>query len=191
MFDHFDILAPVYERVIGPPDPARLKRLLRLPTDGWLLDAGGGTGRVAATLRPFVGGLIVGDQSLGMLQRAREKQTVHPVRIQVQQLPFADDSFSRILVVDALHHFFDQFAAARELARVLAPGGRLVIEEPDIRRLTVKLVALAERMALMGSTFLAPEVVCTMLAAHGLQASVAERDRFSAWIVAEKPSGGT
>lgn len=190
MLDHFDILAPVYERVIGPPDPARLKMLLRLPTDGWLLDAGGGTGRVAATLRPFVGGLIVGDQSRQMLQRAREKQTLHPVQVQVQRLPFADGFFSRILVVDALHHFFDQPAAARELARVLAPGGRLVIEEPDIHRPAVKLVALAERMALMGSTFLAPDVVRDMLAAHGLRAHVAERDRFSAWIVADKPSGG-
>lgn len=190
MLDHFDILAPVYERVIGPPDPTRLKTLLCLPTDGWLLDAGGGTGRVAATLRPFVGGLVVGDQSLQMLQRAREKQTLSPVRIQVQRLPFADGFFSRILVVDALHHFLDQPAAMHELARALAPGGRLVIEEPDIHRPAVKLVALAERIALMGSTFLAPEVVRDMLAAHGLDAHIAERDRFSAWIIADKPSGG-
>lgn len=190
MLDHFDILAPIYERVIGPPDPLRLKALLHLPTDGWLLDAGGGTGRVAATLRPFVGGLVVGDQSLQMLRRARDKQTLHPVQMQVQHVPFPDGFFSRILVVDALHHFFDQPAAMRELKRVLAPGGRLVIEEPDIHRHAVKLVALAERMALMGSTFLAPEVVRDMLAAQGLQASIAERDRFQAWIVAEKPSGG-
>ncbi|GIW00127.1 class I SAM-dependent methyltransferase [Roseiflexus sp.] len=186
MFDHFDILAPVYERVIAPPEPTRLKTLLRLPTDGWLLDAGGGTGRVAATLRPFVGGLIVGDLSLRMLQHARDKQTLHAVRAQVQRLPFADGFFSRILVVDALHHFCDQPAAARELARVLAPGGRLVIEEPDIHRPAVKLVALAERMALMGSTFLTPEGVCDMLTAQGLHAHIADRDRFSAWIVADK-----
>lgn len=191
MFNHFDILAPVYEWVISPPDPTRLKTLLRLPTDGWLLDAGGGTGRVAATLRPFVGGLVVGDQSLRMLRRAYEKRTLHPVRAQVQRLPFVDGFFSRILVVDALHHFSDQSAAVRELARVLAPGGRLVIEEPDIHRPAVKLVALAERMALMGSTFLAPEVVRDMLAAQGLRACIVERDRFSAWIVADKPSGGS
>lgn len=190
MLDHFDILAPVYDRLIGPPDPARLMALLRLPTDGWLLDAGGGTGRVAAGLRPFVRGLIVSDQSRQMLRRAREKM-LHPVQAQVQQLPFPDGFFDRILVVDALHHFFDQQAALHELARVLAPGGRLVIEEPDIHRPAVKLVALAERMALMGSTFLAPETVRDLLAAQELHAQVVDRDRFSAWIVADKPSGGT
>lgn len=190
MLDHFDILAPVYDRVIGPPDPSRLRALLRLPADGWLLDAGGGTGRVAAGLRPYVGGLVISDQSRSMLRRARDKQALQPVQAQVQRLPFPDGFFGRILVVDALHHFMDQPAAARELARVLAPGGRLVVEEPDIARPAVKLVALAERMALMGSTFLAPDVVRDLLAAQGLVAHVAERDRFSAWIVADKPDEG-
>ncbi|MGQ9549664.1 MAG: class I SAM-dependent methyltransferase [Roseiflexus sp.] len=189
MLDHFDILAPVYDRLIGPPDPARLQRLLRLPTNGWLLDAGGGTGRVAAGLRPFVGGLVISDRSHQMLRRAREKEMLLPVQAQVQHIPFPDGFFDRVLVVDALHHFSDQQAAVRELARVLAPGGRLVIEEPDIHRPAVKLVALAERMALMGSTFLEPEVVCNMLAAQELNAQVAEHDRFSVWIVADKPHG--
>ncbi|NWG18795.1 MAG: methyltransferase domain-containing protein [Chloroflexi bacterium] len=190
MPDHFDILAPVYDRLIGPPDPARLRALLRLPVSGWLLDAGGGTGRVAAALRPYVGGLVISDQSRPMLRRARDKQALHPVQAQVHRLPFPAGFFGRILVVDALHHFLDQPAAARELARVLAPGGRLVVEEPDIARPAVKLVALAERMALMGSTFLAPDVVRDLLATQGLVAHVAERDRFSAWIIADKPDEG-
>jgi len=40
-------------RQIGPPDPAQLRRLLDLPAHGRLLDAGGGTGRVSAQLRPL------------------------------------------------------------------------------------------------------------------------------------------
>jgi len=35
--------------------------------------------------------------------------------------------------------------------RVLAPGGRLVIEEPDVERTPVRLIALAEKLALMRS----------------------------------------
>ena len=46
MLDHFDLIASIYDRLIGPPNTERLRQLLNLPTDGWLLDGGGGTGRV-------------------------------------------------------------------------------------------------------------------------------------------------
>ena len=47
-------------------------------------------------------------------------------------------------MVDALHHVADQEATIRELWRLLKPGGRIIIEEPDIRRFEVKLLALIE-----------------------------------------------
>lgn len=56
-------------------------------------------------------------------------------------------------MVDAFHHLRDQRAAAGETLRVLRTGGRLVIEEPDIRRWAVKWIALAERLLLMRSRF--------------------------------------
>ncbi|OQY37129.1 MAG: hypothetical protein B6243_01300, partial [Anaerolineaceae bacterium 4572_5.2] len=68
----------------------------------------------------------------------------------VERFPFPDNSFDRALVVDALHHFHNQEQAIAELVRVLKKGGRLVIEEPDIHRFAIKLVALAEKAALMG-----------------------------------------
>jgi hypothetical protein len=69
---------------------------------------------------------------------------------------------------------------------VLKPGGRLVIEEPDITRFAVKLVALAERLALMGSSFSAPDEICAMIAAHGASARIASDGGFAVWVVAEK-----
>ena len=108
MPDHFDFLARIYDRVIPPPDPERLGELLHLPADGWLLDAGGGTGRVSASLREQVDGLVVSDLSAGMLGQARAKQGLYPVRAHAETLPFPDRRFSRVLVVDALHHFCDQ-----------------------------------------------------------------------------------
>jgi demethylmenaquinone methyltransferase/2-methoxy-6-polyprenyl-1,4-benzoquinol methylase len=35
MLDHFDLIASVYDRLIGPPDTGRLQQLLQLPTTGW------------------------------------------------------------------------------------------------------------------------------------------------------------
>ncbi len=185
MIDHFDLLAPIYDRLFGPPDPARLRALLRLPAAGWLLDAGGGTGRVSSQLRPLVDNLVISDASEQMLRQAQAKD-ICPTQTQVERLPFPDDSFERVLVVDALHHFHHQPAAIRDLIRVLKPGGRLVIEEPDINHVGVKLVALAEKLLLMGSHFYAPAEIRDMVSAHGLPARIETDGTFAAWIVADK-----
>ncbi len=152
-FNHFDWLAPIYDRVIQPADTERLKSLADLQTTDRLLDVGGGTGRAVARLGQAVARTWVLDLSRSMLQRTADKVALRPCQGSVAALPFATHAFDKVLAVDSFHHFADQAGAARELLRVLAPGGRLVIEEPDIRRFPVKLVALGEQLALMKSRF--------------------------------------
>ena len=185
MLDHFDLIASFYERVIPPPDPAELTALLRLPIAGCMLDAGGGTGRVSAALRGMVGTLVVSDLSHNMLRQASAKGDLDAVRAHVERLPFPDHTFDRLLVVDALHHFCDQRDAIGDLLRVLRPGGRLVIEEPDYSRVIVKLVALAEKLALMRSTFHTPEAIGAMIADRGFAPQIVRGDRFRAWVVVD------
>lgn len=190
MVSHFDILAPVYDRIagffLGPPDCEMWRKLLELPVNGRLLDAGGGTGRVSAPLRPVVGQLVVADISLGMLRQAHKKGYLHPVQTDAALLPFPDDIFERIMVVDSLHHFPRQRQVIRELTRVLAPGGLLVIEEFDIRRLPVKGLALLEKLVLMGSRFIRAEEIRNLILEGGLTAEIREGERFSIRIVAKK-----
>ena len=187
MTDHFRYVAGVYDRFIKPPDAERLKRILRLPVAGPILDLGGGTGRVSARLKTLVGKAVVTDFSMPMLMQAALKGGLLPVRAVGEALPYPNGIFERVFIVDALHHFRNQEAAIRESLRVLKPGGRLAIEEPDIRCLVVRAVAFLERMFLMRSRFQEPRRIMALIEGQGLSPRIEGYHLFRAWIVADKP----
>ena len=183
--DHFDFVAPIYDHLAGKPDKSRYQRLLKLPCKGLLLDAGGGTARISSHLRNLIGQVVVSDLSHRMLRQAGKKN-IACVESRVDQLPFPDKTFDRILVVDALHHFNDQTRAIRELLRILKCGGRMAIEEYDLNHKGVKLLALAEKFMGMGSVFLKPSKIRDMIRANGIEAKIENPSRFTAWIIADK-----
>jgi len=186
MFNHFDHMASIYDRLIPSPDFSKWRDLLRLPTEGSILDAGGGTGRVSHHLRNWAGQVVVCDLSLPMLKKAKAKAGIRPLRADVAGLPFRNETFARVVVVDALHHFDHQERTLKELVRVLKKGGRIVIEEPDINRFPVKAAALVERLVLMGSKFHSPAAIRHMLRLAGVSAEIQPAPLFSVWIVADK-----
>ena len=181
---HFGLMAPFYDRLITPQQPDRLRGLLELPVAGPLLDVGGGTGRVAQALRGLADEVVVLDESAAMLHQACLKG-LPAARGLAERLPFSDGCFARILVVDAFHHFQDQQRAALDLLRVLAPSGRLVIEEPNIERVAVRLMALFEKLALMHSHFCRPLALRQIFeAAGGTVRLVQQGTNF--WAVVER-----
>ncbi|NPV09247.1 MAG: class I SAM-dependent methyltransferase [Anaerolineae bacterium] len=148
---HFDLVARFYDRLLPYSGPEPLLRLLAVRDGHRVLDVGGGTGRVIGTFGCQCL-LVVLDASWAMAREATAKELPACVGW-AETLPFADETFDRLVMVDVFHHLDDQATAAREVVRVLAPGGIAVIEEPDIRLRPVKAIALAERLLLMRSRF--------------------------------------
>lgn len=181
-FDHFAFIAPIYARATYSKKEA-LCEIAELPIKGRLLDIGGGTGRVASVIHDMVDEVILADVSFGMLSHA-PLTTFRPVCGGSETLPFADNSFERIIMVDALHHVADQALTAREMFRVLKPGGVLVIEEPDIHTFGVKLIALAEKLLLMRSHFLAPDAIVKLFASG--ETNIKTDNDGTAWVIVKK-----
>ena len=183
-FDHFGLMAPLFSRVEYRSLDIMLEQA-NLPTPGRVLDAGGGTGRVASAIRKHACEVIIADPSLGMLRQA-DRTRLELACSNSESLPFPNDTFERIIMVDALHHVFHQGETAHEMYRVLKPGGRIVIEEPDIRKFEVKLIAVAEKVLLMRSHFLAPQQIMDLFSFDSARTNIHATEG-NAWIVIEKP----
>ncbi len=185
IFDHFDILAPIYDRFIKPADLDRFCSIAGLPTAGRLLDAGGGTGQKSHRLLNMVDDIVIVDASWGMLSQATKKDGLRVVCSQTEHLPFEDGYFDRVIMVDVLHHVCNQRLTTGELWRVVKPGGRIVIEEPDIRAGAVKAIAVIEKLAFMRSHFLNPQKIADIFTYPNAVVKVKLENSIS-WIVVDK-----
>lgn len=133
----------------GSGNRYRRQALLRagLATGMSLLDAGSGTGVVAAQAQAVVGtqGRVVAlDPSLGMLSRAARRGVTRRVRGLAEALPFPNGRFDMLSMGYALRHVADLRTTFREYLRVLRPGGRLLLLEitPPPSRLAHRLLGL-------------------------------------------------
>jgi ubiquinone/menaquinone biosynthesis C-methylase UbiE len=184
LIDHFALIAPYYDRVFRRTGVDDLARHVKPSAKHRMLDAGGGTGRVARHFAGAVGQICVLDPSPGMLAEGQRKG-ICITQGEAEALPYTSNTFDRIIMVDAFHHLRHQERAAAELMRVLAPGGRLVVEEPDIAHLGVQLVALGEKLLLMRSRFRAPQTMRRMFEAHNGHVRV-ELQGHTAWVIVDK-----
>ncbi len=113
---------------------AAISRAYLLP-EMTVADVGAGTGFLAAGLAPLVKRVYALDGSEAMLEVARENLSASSNVIfqqaDGQSLPLEDQSVDAALANMYLHHCPDPAAAIREMARILKPGGRLVITDMD------------------------------------------------------------
>jgi ubiquinone/menaquinone biosynthesis C-methylase UbiE/DNA-binding transcriptional ArsR family regulator len=98
-----------------------------------LLDLGTGTGRMLELFGPEIERGLGLDLSLDMLQLARDRleraglKNCSVRQGDIYDLPLANDSFDVVILHQVLHFLDDGARAIHEAARVLRPGGRLLV----------------------------------------------------------------
>ena len=120
--------------VFGPLARATFAAIT-LPENAGVLDLACGTGivtKIVAERLPGIGRIVGTDLNPAMIEVAR--QTMHDTRhavewavADVSNLPFGDGEFDVAFCQQGLQFFPDKPAALREIRRVLAPNGRLVL----------------------------------------------------------------
>ena len=109
-----------------------------------VLDLAGGTGDIAALLRPRVGDegeIVLGDINAAMLRVGRDRMVdrgnvrgLRYVQLNAEQLPFPDGSFDLVTIAFGLRNVTDKDAALREMHRVLRVGGQArVLEFSEVK----------------------------------------------------------
>lgn len=126
----YDRLAEAYDRQRGN-DPDFLDELReRVPADGRVLDAGCGAGRPVAETLAADFDLVGVDLSREQVRTARERAPDAPfLQGDMTRLPLADESVDGVAAYHSVIHVpaDEHSAVAREFARVLRPGGPLLM----------------------------------------------------------------
>ena len=94
-------------------------------------DLGCGTGRLSQTIAPYVRQVIAVDASADMLQAAREQlaplENVDVRQGDLEALPIENDELHAAMLSLVLHYSPEPARALAEVARVLRPGGRVLV----------------------------------------------------------------
>ncbi|MFD1587506.1 class I SAM-dependent methyltransferase [Halorientalis brevis] len=181
----FDRLSPLYDQLRPATDPSTLAPgLARAEREiERVLDVGGGSGQGVRALDVREG--IVADAAPGMLRRAK-RHGLGAVAADASRLPFAAESVDAVIVLDALHHMANPESVVAEAARVIRPGGVLVIQEFDPTRLLGRALVAGEHLLGMDSVFFAPGDLEAMVRGAGLAATI-PRTGFEYLVAGVKP----
>lgn len=134
---HFAAIAEVWDQIrslhVADTEVERaIDRALSREPLGRLVDVGTGTGRIIELFAPRASQAIGIDRSSDMLRLARVKLEAAGIQSSLRQgdmyaLPVADHSADTVVIHQVLHYAHSPAAAIAEAARVLAPGGTLLV----------------------------------------------------------------
>lgn len=136
ILDQFTRQAAMFSTAAPITNPDALRMIVeaaRPGPDDTVLDLACGGGIIVCAFAPHVRRATGIDVTPAMIEQAQrlaaEKRLTNVEWRQgdVNSLPFEDDSFTIVVTRFSVHHFPDPAAVLREMARICAPGGRLVV----------------------------------------------------------------
>lgn len=148
----YESIATDFDALMNPYDLARrlgivFDELLPEELHGWrTLDLGCGTGWFSYCAIQRGAHVISLDVSPSLTILTRNRARSQPVVGDGMHLPFTSHSFDLVITSEAIEHFSQPSRGLQEIARVLKPGGWLVLTTPNRRWLW--LVNLATRLHL-------------------------------------------
>jgi ubiquinone/menaquinone biosynthesis C-methylase UbiE len=111
-------------------------RRLRLPAKTSILDVGTGTGANLRLLKELGFSRVAGlDPSPDVIRLCAAKGLGVVTPGSACAIPFDDESFDFVMATDVIEHVDDDSLALREIARILKPGGAVLITVPAFRAL--------------------------------------------------------
>jgi ubiquinone/menaquinone biosynthesis C-methylase UbiE len=136
---------PAVQRAVYRPVHDAVVHELGRPPARRILDVGCGTGILTARMAASLSAeLVCGcDFSAGMLEQAIRRRPGPWLRGDAQRLPVRSGSVDAVVSTESFHWFPDPGAAMAEFARVLMPGGRLVIGMVNVRTVTLSRAVTA------------------------------------------------
>jgi ubiquinone/menaquinone biosynthesis C-methylase UbiE len=181
---HFDRWSKTYESDHSAHTMQKLQlqvlEKLELGPDDVVLDVACGTGVAVREAAKLARRAVGFDVSPGMIEQARGRAegiaNADFVEGDVTSgLPFEDGEFTALLCSNAFHHFANQREAIAEIARVLAPGGRIVIADANRRQPLVFALDLVLRSTQKSHVgFRSPRWIARRLRKAGLRETTIE-----------------